>query len=112
MITPAPHVRLLDALSWTPNLYRALFIKPKKHPPWLMWFADRAALLQYLATGNASYYDVYVSVGLTSVKRGPKTRPKAEDMGLLAALWADIDLHDDVHKARLPKTMEQAVALL
>jgi hypothetical protein len=112
MITPLPTVRFLDALSWTPGTYRAVFIKPKQHPPWLKWFTDRASLLQYLATGNASRYDCYVSVGLSSTKRGPKKRPDAEDIVLLPALWADIDLHGEAHQAPLPKTIEQAVALL
>jgi hypothetical protein len=111
MITPQPMVRFLDALSWRPGTYRALFVNPKSHPPWLKWFTDRASLLAYFV-GDPLRYDVYVSVGPSSVKRGPKKRPLVEDIMFLPALWADIDLYGEAHKAPLPKTVEQAVALL
>jgi hypothetical protein len=92
--------------------YHLLFMKTKKEHTWSMWFKKPEELMEYLNTSRASYHNVYFSVGLSDAPLGSKHRARDENIIALPALWADIDIHGEVHRGKLPTSTDKAIELI
>jgi len=58
-------------------------------------------------------YDVYYGVGLRGQDLGDTKRGSNEDVSVLPAFWADIDIAGDAHaETALPQTQDEAMAFL
>jgi hypothetical protein len=114
----APHelVRgfLLD--RWThapPELYVLVWtMKGDTKLSYWLQVANLSALnLSAFARPQAG--NVYMGVGLSPTDNGPHKRCKADDVGAIAGVWADVDVRGPTHKRDdLPPTVEDALAVV
>jgi len=94
-----------DSLS--PERRIAIFTMPSRQT---RLFSDYEQLAAY-AREQSPTQDVYFGVGL--ITGNPQGRGKLTDIAGIGALWCDIDCASEAHpKANLPKTIEEALALL
>lgn len=72
------------------------------------WFTDPAAEFKF-----GKREDVYVGAGLSPQDFGEHARCPAADVAGITALWADVDIRDDVHKKEnLPPTRAAALKII
>jgi putative DNA primase/helicase len=75
------------------------------------WFQDIDKAVRYVQ--SRQHRDVYVGVSLSPQDFGPEKRCPSDKAAGIVALWADLDVRDQVHtKQNLPPTIEDALSLV
>jgi len=86
--------------------------KAEKRSYWCKSVAEATNLLKRIVPHKDA--DIYLGCGLADRAFGSHQRCKAADIVAIPGLWLDMDVDDGCHKkaANLPKTVDEALALL